>query len=227
MQAANLKNQTFLQVNAYEAGSELLEIDGWTNNEGSVFDVDTTSVFGAAFNGDEHNDDDTGSENSDFGEVLSGLRCKTELDCNTGGESIENVTWAFDEELEVPDDLYKHEDGSLPHEELRLHPDYAHLFDKPLTSFLAMLPLDFWQNVLIQTNTTAQEMVDKSQKHLLAGRKWSGPFSLDELMAFLGCLVIMGLGKSGSYETYWKGSSSMRVFMPRTFIVYLYVLMYF
>jgi hypothetical protein len=36
---------------------------------------------------------------------------------------------------------------------------------------------------------------------------------------FLGCIVIMGLGKSGKYEIHWQGNGSMRVFIPITLLI--------
>jgi hypothetical protein len=141
-------------------------------------------------------------------------------------EIMRNVTWMYDEDIEPPADMYKHEDDSLPHDELKLKEEFAHMFDKPLTSFLAMMPLDFWKNVLIHTNATAGVMVASHRKKLLAGRKWSGPFLLDELMNFVGLLVIMSLGKCGAYHSYWQGNSSMRVFMPRKYYLSLQILIH-
>ena len=148
---------------------------------------------------------------------------RSQLDFNPGDqvESMNNVTWSFDDHLDPPSDLYKHADGTEPHEELRVDPGHVHLFEKPLTSFRAMLPIDFWQNVLIQTNATAQATVSGNNIGFLARRKWTGPFSLNELMKFLGCIVIIGLGKCGSYEKYWQGNGSMRVFMPRMYFNHL------
>ncbi len=222
MLAAMNKKQTFLQVNAYEPHPEFTDICEWDSNH--ELSPDSCSVFGTAIDGD----DDLSGE-SDFDELpVDGLRSMRELNFkpNDDAETMRNITWLYDKQLDPPSDLFKHDDEMFAHEELRLKHETAHLFDNSLTSFLAMMPLDFWRNVLIQTNATATQVVQTNCREQLAGRKWSSPFTIDELMKFLGLLVILGLGKCGSYEKYWNGNSSMRVFMPRKYYLILFIYIY-
>jgi hypothetical protein len=123
--------------------------------------VGTASVFGAALDGVADPEDESGS---DFDDVQVGLRSKKQLDFNPGDpvQTMTNISWSFHEELSPPDDLYTHEDDDgFSHDELRIHPNIAEHFDKPMSSFLGMIPLDFWQNVLIQINCTATAMVER------------------------------------------------------------------
>ncbi len=214
------KRQTYLQVNAFSEREEYTEIAGWDSNHD--LDADTCSVFGGALDVEGFGDVDI-SDESDFEEIsATGLRSKLELDFDPDEdvEAMQNITWRYDKHLDAPSDLYKHDGEDEAHEELRLKDEHATLFDKPLTSFLAMMPLDFWRNVLIQTNVAAAKLVEQHPRKLLAGRKWTNMFSLSEVMMFLGMIIIMGIGKCGAYDSYWKGNGSMRVFMPRTYLLF-------
>lgn len=96
-------------------------------------------------------------------------------------ESIRNLR--FDPALEcaAPTDLYQHPDGSTT---TRLRPEFRHIFQHSATScFFAYIPVSFWQQVVGETNAYARP-------HDIAVTK---PFSLGEIMTFLGILFFTWL----------------------------------
>jgi hypothetical protein len=73
-------------------------------------------------------------------------------------------------------------------------PAYKHLFEHSATSsFFAYLPQYFWRQVLLETNNYA----------VAYDVKISTPFTLTELMAFLGIMFYMALNDKGEYSNYW------------------------
>ncbi|KAG2998843.1 hypothetical protein PC120_g21053 [Phytophthora cactorum] len=84
-------------------------------------------------------------------------------------------------EVEAPSYLYQHSDGSM---QTYLRPEFEHLFEHSASSSgFAYIPLYFWRQVLHETNKYA--VVNKIRMQI--------PFTLDELMIFLGILFFMAM----------------------------------
>uniref|UniRef100_H3H8E0 PiggyBac transposable element-derived protein domain-containing protein n=1 Tax=Phytophthora ramorum TaxID=164328 RepID=H3H8E0_PHYRM len=96
-------------------------------------------------------------------------------------EAIRNLRFEPNGEVDAPTDLYQLADGST---KTTLLPQYKHLFEHSATSsFFAYLPLYFWRQVLFETNKYA----------IVHDIKIGAPFTLAELMAFLGIMFYMAL----------------------------------
>ncbi|KAE9285840.1 hypothetical protein PR003_g26474 [Phytophthora rubi] len=106
-------------------------------------------------------------------------------------EAIQSLRFEPHGEVDAPTDLYMRTDGSTI---TKLRPAYKHLFEHSTTSsFFAYLPLYFWRQVLFETNKYA----------VAYSVKISTPFTLGELMAFLGIMFYMALNDKGEYANYW------------------------
>ncbi|POM61505.1 Transposase [Phytophthora palmivora] len=106
-------------------------------------------------------------------------------------ESIRNMRFEPANECVAPTDLFHHNDGST---KTRIRPEYKHLFQHSASSsFFAYIPVSFWQQIVGETNSYAR-------LHSIALTK---PFSLDEVMTFLGILFYMALVDKGEYSNYW------------------------
>ncbi|GMF58943.1 unnamed protein product [Phytophthora fragariaefolia] len=91
-------------------------------------------------------------------------------------EAIRNMRFEPGVQSEEPGNLYRHTDGTTT---TRLLPQFKHIFENPASaSFFAYIPLSFWQQVVGETNNYAR-MNDIAL---------TTPFTLDEVMAFLGVL---------------------------------------
>ncbi|KAG3146193.1 hypothetical protein C6341_g18125 [Phytophthora cactorum] len=94
-------------------------------------------------------------------------------------------------DVDAPTDLYQRADCST---NTTLLPQYKHLFEHSATSsFFAYLPIYFWCQVLFETNKYAA----------VYAVKISTPFTLAQLMAFLGIMFYMALNDKGEYANYW------------------------
>ncbi|GMF44924.1 unnamed protein product [Phytophthora fragariaefolia] len=115
-------------------------------------------------------------------------------------EAIENLRFEPGREIEEPGALFEHQDGST---RTRLRPEYSHVFEHSATSsFFAYLPVYFWRQVLFETKKYA----------VTYGIRISRPFTLIELMSFLGILFYMALNKKGEYANYWGSQPEDLVF---------------
>ncbi|RAW30986.1 hypothetical protein PC110_g12666 [Phytophthora cactorum] len=102
-------------------------------------------------------------------------------------EAIRSMRFVPSGEVEVPSYLYQHSDGST---QTYLRPEFEHLFEHSASSsFFAYIPLYFWRQVLHETNKYA--VVNNIRMHM--------PFTLDELMIFLGILSFMAMNDKGEY----------------------------
>ncbi|KAG3058564.1 hypothetical protein PI125_g25203 [Phytophthora idaei] len=94
-------------------------------------------------------------------------------------------------EVVAPSYLYQHSDGST---QTYLRPEFEHLFEHSASSSgFAYIPLYFWRQVLHETNKYA--VVNKIRMQI--------PFTLDELMIFLGILFFMAMNGKGEHVNYW------------------------
>ncbi|KAG2781449.1 hypothetical protein PC129_g22071 [Phytophthora cactorum] len=94
-------------------------------------------------------------------------------------------------EVEGPSYLYQHGDGST---QIYLCPEFKHLFEHSASSsFFAYVPLYVWRQGLHETNkyTVVNDI------------RMATPFTLDELMNFLGILFFMSMNDKGEYANYW------------------------
>lgn len=110
-------------------------------------------------------------------------------------ESIENMKFDPEAQMEAPSDLYEHGDRTT---ETRIRPQYRHIFEhSPSSSFFAYIPVYFWVEVVHQTNKAMREY---ERANRIAPRPL---FSLQEMMTFLGILFYMALVDKGEYANYW------------------------
>jgi len=122
-------------------------------------------------------------------------------------EDIVNMRFDPEEFLSAPSDLYKHEDGST---ETRVKAQYRRVFESSASaSFFAYLPISFWKQVLAETNANLATM-DAISYDLT-------PFSLQELMTFLGILFYMAVIDKGEYSNYWGEQIETKIFHVDTF----------
>ena len=84
-----------------------------------------------------------------------------------------------------------------------------------------MLPLNSWRTVLQKTNEKATALQAEHSKNFVAGRKWRSPFTLDELMKFIGLLIMMSVVRGGEYTLYWKNPTIASFLMPGTIYIFL------
>jgi hypothetical protein len=101
----------------------------------------------------------------------------------------------------APKGLYQHSDGST---KTRLKQRSRHLFEHSASScFFAYLPQYFWRQVLDQTNAQPRLLPDSDEDESTgASRRKRNPFTMDELMRFLGILWYMSLIGKGEYANY-------------------------
>ncbi|KAG3021594.1 hypothetical protein PC128_g6005 [Phytophthora cactorum] len=92
---------------------------------------------------------------------------------------------------DAPADLFTHRDGSST---TRVRPECTYLFTHSATSsFIAYIPLYFWQQVVNEINAYA---VVKGVRLLYA-------VTLTALMKFIGIIFFMSINDKGEYENYW------------------------
>ncbi|KAG3026479.1 hypothetical protein PC120_g5913 [Phytophthora cactorum] len=93
--------------------------------------------------------------------------------------------------LDEPGDLYHLGDATTT---TRLRPEFRHIFEHSASSrFFAYIPVAFWQQVVGEMNMYSR----------LDGIAIGTPFTLQEIMTFLGILFYMALVKKGEYSNYW------------------------
>ncbi|RAW43583.1 hypothetical protein PC110_g248 [Phytophthora cactorum] len=101
-------------------------------------------------------------------------------------ESIDNMKFDPEAQLQAPSDLYEHGDDTS---QTRIRPEYRHIFEhSPFSSFFAYIPVYFWVEVLRQTN---KEMREYERTNRITQRPL---FTLQEMMTFLGVLFLHGIG---------------------------------
>ncbi|ETO60264.1 hypothetical protein F444_21512 [Phytophthora nicotianae P1976] len=106
-------------------------------------------------------------------------------------EAIKNMRFIPSGVTEGPSYLYQHENGST---QTYMRPEYRHLFEHSASSsFFAYIPLYFWRQVLHETYTYA----------VVNNIRVATPFTLEELMVFLGILFFMAMNDKGEYANYW------------------------
>ncbi|GMF27829.1 unnamed protein product [Phytophthora fragariaefolia] len=103
-------------------------------------------------------------------------------------------------EVETPSYLFQHEKGST---RTYLRPEFNHLFEHSASSsFFAYVPLYFWRQILHETNKYA----------VMNDVRMGAPFTLDELMIFLGILFYMAVTDKGEYANYWGRQAEDLIF---------------
>ncbi|EGZ07576.1 hypothetical protein PHYSODRAFT_462850, partial [Phytophthora sojae] len=110
-------------------------------------------------------------------------------------ESITNMKFDPTAQINGPSDLYQHPDGNV---KTRVRPHFRHLFEHSASSsFFAYIPVYYWVEVLHQTNKAMR--AHELEKKLSTNK----PFTLQELMTFLGILFFMKLVVKGEHANYW------------------------
>ena len=84
-------------------------------------------------------------------------------------------------------------------------------WDSPPISFFQLLfPEELVENLRLWTNTKAMMQIDNRQRKKNKMKKWFPMKAEDEEMsAFIGCLVAMGIAKLPSIKYYWSGNSRL------------------
>ena len=109
-------------------------------------------------------------------------------------ETMENFRFDRDGQLGVPADLFTHPDGTTV---TRVKEEYKHLFQhSAIASFFAYLPKSFWKQVVCETNENAKKLSS-------AAYDIRKPFTMSEMMKFIGLLLSMQVVDRGEYANYW------------------------
>lgn len=123
-------------------------------------------------------------------------------------EGMMNASFVSNASIPAPTNLYTHHDSSkdplldVPKEQFR------EVFEHSASSsFFAYLPIEFWYQVLTETNLYLAQNDSKA-----AGCNKVKPLVLDELMTFLGILFYMELNSKGEYANYWGSQLETRLF---------------
>ncbi|GMF44182.1 unnamed protein product [Phytophthora fragariaefolia] len=115
-------------------------------------------------------------------------------------KAVKSMRFEPELEMEAPSDLYAHTDDSTT---TRLVPEYSSLFaHSASSSFFAYLPVYFWKQVVQESNRYA------AAKEI----RIITPFSMEELMTFLGIMFYMTLTDKGEYSNYWGSQTEDAVF---------------
>ncbi|GMF23317.1 unnamed protein product [Phytophthora fragariaefolia] len=115
-------------------------------------------------------------------------------------EAVKSMRFEPELEMEAPSDLYAHTDDSTT---TRLVPEYSSLFaHSASSSFFAYLPVYFWKQVVLESNRYAAATEIRI----------TTPFSMEELMTFLGIMFYMTLTDKGEYSNYWESQTEDAIF---------------
>ncbi|KAF0703743.1 hypothetical protein AaE_015247 [Aphanomyces astaci] len=205
--AAFDKSRTFLKISAYKS-----EHDDMLLPDKKELNVEQER--------DEHQGEDSDDidASSDEDEVLAEYVDRTwkkrEDMVTRDIEGVESVKWEYGVQCGTPGDLFTHADGETPHDSIKVKPRFNELFVNPAKGFLGMLPLDFWRQVLAKSNANAHKQRQASTRGFVAGRPFNDEIRLDELMKFLGILVMMSVIRAGEYRLYWTNPDTNAFMMP-------------
>ncbi|KAL4170691.1 hypothetical protein KRP22_008798 [Phytophthora ramorum] len=115
-------------------------------------------------------------------------------------EAVKSMRFQPDVDMDGPTDLYEHTDESTS---TRLLPEYSHLFaHSASSSFFAYIPIYFWKQVVLETNRYAA----------LKNVRITTPFTMEELMIFLGIMLYLTLTDKGEYSNYWGPQTEDAIF---------------
>lgn len=115
-------------------------------------------------------------------------------------EAVKSMHFQPDVEMAPPNDLYERIDKTT---ETQLLPEYHHLFaHSASSSFFAYVSLYFWKQVVLETIQCAA----------IKTIRITTPFTIDELMIFLGIMFYMALTDKGDYSNYWGPQTEDSIF---------------
>ncbi|MGH7974640.1 MAG: hypothetical protein ACREBR_03875, partial [bacterium] len=117
-------------------------------------------------------------------------------------EKLSGVTWRDTEVSGLPEPA-----GLKEKENSTLKEASAHLFDTSLSSFLAFIPIFFWELLTFESNRYAEQTMAGSGSSSIAGCAWRGRISVQEMMTFFGILIHLTLRPMplrGSYVYAWS-----------------------
>ena len=190
------KNRTYLAISAFKPEEEIHELT--LEDIKSLNEAET-----AAADKEAQETEAAESSEEEWMEQVDRQWKKQEVDASEDVEAMKNIDWEFGAEWEEPVDLYNHADDTPP-EELKIRKEFAGLFNDPVKGFLAFMPLDFWRSVLRKTNEKAAKLRDVHAQGYVGGRAFTRDFTLEELMKFLGLMVMMSVVRAGEYRLYWE-----------------------
>ena len=119
-------------------------------------------------------------------------------------ELLQSMNFDPTASMDAPADLFVRDDGST---ETRVKDRYKQVFQSSATaSFFAYLPLSFWEEVVVHTNAYQRDL----------GTSYGGygvqkPFTIEDMMTFLGILFYMKLFPRGEYRNFWGSQQENEV----------------
>ena len=120
-------------------------------------------------------------------------------------KDVFGINWELDGDIPASPNQYSGNETYILQE-------YKEKFNEPIESFLAFLPLAFWNYFWIETSNFASQEFLKSQlgerfpRNLFKGYSWNGNITLNELMTFFGISIWMVLRPLVGYriKEYWN-----------------------
>ena len=111
-------------------------------------------------------------------------------------EQIQSMDFQPSRQMKAPDDLYTHDDGTT---ETRLIKSKSHYFESASSSFLAYLPISYWNTVVEETNKCISLQKGAST-------------TVDELLKVFGIMFYMTIVDKGEYSNYWGDQAESEIF---------------
>jgi hypothetical protein len=192
--AANLRNDRMVQENLVEAGAERNAYENFIHAH------DKSDNGEQALDSDEDcsDEDDDQVPDNESSAGYNYLPRKTRFqfdpltqmteDCSNSGheEKSSFITWRRD--IKLPANPKKSALGKT-----HLKPEAHKLFDSPLNSFLAFLPIPIWETMVKESNRFCEQQRKLNSNHWISGHPWSHDLTLQELMTFMSILIEMTL----------------------------------
>jgi hypothetical protein len=66
--------------------------------------------------------------------------------------------------------------------------DYEHLFSSPIDSMFALIPIVFWEVMVVEINRYADDYLKKKRRKYVCGYCWT-PVSVADVLNYLGMLI--------------------------------------
>jgi Transposase IS4 len=116
-------------------------------------------------------------------------------------EQIAGLTWRRNGKLSRAPGVIEREATFVPGKEA--------YFTSPLSSFLAFIPMMFWDKLVYESNTYAEQRMREQGQRIISGAAWKAPISLNEMMCFFGLLIKFTCFQihGRSYEAAWRFSA--------------------
>ena len=119
-------------------------------------------------------------------------------------ELVESMNFDPNASMDAPPDLFVRRDGST---ETRLKKKFEQVFQSSASaSFFAYLPVSFWEQVVMETNAYQAE-----NGTTYGGYGLQKPFTIDDMIMFIGILFYMKLFPRGEYRNFWGSQQENKV----------------